>query len=110
MSNSPFRVNIERSKTVAKLKNIIRVEKWNTFNDVDPDFRSLTSPLPQLQVGIDLNTHDENFLNRLQVKEGDTSVQKLLAWKLLFNYWQVQPSNERLHILVDFNSNLYWYF
>jgi hypothetical protein len=63
------------------------------------------------QVNIDLNTHAEDFLSRLDIKEDDEGVQKLTEWKPVSHYWSPQgpqlPSG-RLHVFVKLPAAGEW--
>jgi hypothetical protein len=52
------------------------------------------------QVNIDLNTHTEDFLSRLDIKEHDEGVQKLTEWKRVSYYWSPHLPRDRLHVFV----------
>ena len=54
--------------------------------------------LPSQQVKIDLETHDEDSISHLKLKELE-DVEKL-TWKSVEKYWSHQPPITDLHIIV----------
>ena len=60
------------------------------------------------QVDIDLNTHTEDSLSRLDIKEGDEGVQKLTEWKHVSHYWSPQLPSGRLHVFVKLPAAGEW--
>jgi hypothetical protein len=111
-----FEVPIPANSNVGNLKEAIKAKKQNDLKSYDADTltlfkvgRSRSSSLFEAdrltfatlsQVNIDLNAHTEDSLRRLDIKEDDEGVQKLIQWKPVSNYWPTQPANDMLQIFV----------
>jgi len=52
------------------------------------------------QVDISLKGHTWNYLMLLRVEVGDNSVGVLEEWMTVSDFWQAQPADQTLHVLV----------
>ncbi|KAF8317523.1 hypothetical protein F5887DRAFT_1088745 [Amanita rubescens] len=94
VSNSPFAVDIRKSKTVDDLKKAIKKEKKHTFSDIDADTLQLwkLSPLiPSVEI---------DKLRDVQSPQQIPGCDKLNVFDKLSEYFSLAPRGH-LHIIVE---------
>jgi hypothetical protein len=84
-----FEVDIEKDKSISKLKEAIKAKKQNDFAGVDADkLRLWKKEIPDDQ---------DDLLSSLTLNDGD----ELLATKKISKYFPDSPPEEHIHVLVS---------
>ena len=83
-----FEVDIEKDKSISKLKEAIKAKKQNDFAGVDADkLRLWKKEIPDDQ---------DDLLSNLTLNDGD----ELLATKKISKYFPDSPPEEHIHVIV----------
>src|SRR5688572_27644741 len=86
---STFEVDIEKDKSISKLKEAIKAKNPQTFANVDAkDIKLWKVPIS--------DDHNDQLRN-LTLEDGD----ELLAINDIGDYWTEKPPKKRIHVLVS---------
>src|ERR1044072_8356815 len=84
-----FEVDIEKDKSISKLKEAIKAKKQNDFAGVDADkLRLWKKEIPDDQ---------DDLLSNLTLNDGD----ELLATRGIGDYWAEKPPKRNIHVIVE---------
>src|ERR1044071_10319453 len=84
-----FEVDIEKDKSISKLKEAIKAKKQNDFAGVDADkLRLWKKEIPDDQ---------DDLLSNLTLNDGD----ELLATREIGDYWTEKPPKRNIHVIVE---------
>ena len=84
-----FEVDIEKGKSISKLKEAIKAKKQNDFAGVDADkLRLWKKEIPDDQ---------DDLLSNLTLNDGD----ELLATREIGDYWTEKPPKRNIHVIVE---------
>ena len=84
-----FEVDIEKDKSISKLKEAIKTKNSQTFANVDAkDIKLWKVPIS--------DDHDDQLRN-LSLEDSD----ELLAINEIGEYWTEKPPKKRIHVLVE---------
>ncbi|RGB36025.1 hypothetical protein C1646_814325 [Rhizophagus diaphanus] len=86
---SAFEVDIEKDKSISKLKEAIKAKKQNDFAGIDADKLRLWK--------VPISDDHVDPLNNLSLEDGE----ELLAIRKISKYFPDSPPEEHIHVLVE---------
>ena len=93
LANS-FSVDIDKSKTISYLKELIKAKKTPEFDDVATDKLTLWR--------VNIRDDDNDGIQQLVLKNNDiTHVSEMLPTRKIEKYFPDTPSDEHVHVVIE---------